>query len=128
MTPADRDPTARGSVTRVRRGRNAARLRRYLVQIPYFVVLLGLLAAAVLVPPSILAATDPGLFLPALDAAGTFGITLLFGIIPAACVWRLRQDENSEVFVPGGEPVLASMVGLSAFVIGEGALDALGLV
>ncbi|MAU83576.1 MULTISPECIES: DUF3017 domain-containing protein [Gordonia] len=49
MTPADRDPTARGSVTRVRRGRNAARLRRYLVQIPYFVVLLGLLAAAVLV-------------------------------------------------------------------------------
>merc|ERR1712216_845395 len=43
-----------------------------------------ILAAAVLVPPSILAATDPGLFLPALDAAGTFGITLLFGIVPAA--------------------------------------------
>merc|ERR1711924_220607 len=53
-----------------------------------------ILAAAVLVPPSILAATDPGLFLPALDAAGTFGITLLFGIIPAACVWRLRQDKT----------------------------------
>ena len=74
------------------------------------------------------AATDPGLFLPALDAAGTFGITLLFGIIPAACVWRLRQDENTEVFVPGGDAVLAAMVGLSAFVIGEGALDALGLI
>ena len=87
-----------------------------------------ILAAAVLVPPSILAATDPGLFLPALDAAGTFGITLLFGIIPAACVWRLRQDENTEVFVPGGDAVLAAMVGLSAFVIGEGALDALGLL
>ena len=86
------------------------------------------LAAAVLVPPSVLAAVDPGLFLPALDAAGTFGITLLFGIIPAACVWRLRKDENTEVFVPGGEPVLASMVGLSAFVIGEGALDALGFL
>ena len=87
-----------------------------------------ILAAAVLVPPSILAAVDPGLFLPALDAAGTFGITLLFGIIPAACVWRLRQDENTAVFVPGGDAVLAAMVGLSAFVIGEGALDALGLV
>ena len=82
-----------------------------------------------LVPPSILAATDPGLFLPALDAAGTFGITLLFGIIPAACAWQLRrEDESSEVFVPGGDAVLAAMVGLSAFVIGEGALDALGLV
>ena len=87
-----------------------------------------ILAAAVLVPPSILAATDPGLFLPALDAAGTFGITLLFGIIPAACAWRLRQDENTEVFVPGGDAVLAAMVALSAFVIGEGALDALGLI
>ena len=87
-----------------------------------------ILAAAVLVPPSILAAVDPTLFLPALDAAGTFGITLLFGIIPAACVWRLRQDENTEVFVPGGDAVLAAMVGLSAFVIGEGALDALGFL
>jgi tyrosine-specific transport protein len=87
------------------------------------------LAAAVLVPPSILAATDPTLFLPALDAAGTFGITLLFGIIPAACAWRLRRDDSSsEVFVPGGDAVLAAMVGLSAVVIGEGALDALGLV
>lgn len=87
------------------------------------------LAAAVLVPPSILAATDPTLFLPALDAAGTFGITLLFGIIPAACAWRLRRDDSSsEVFVPGGDAVLAAMVGLSVVVIGEGALDALGLV
>ena len=66
--------------------------------------------------------------MPALDAAGTFGITLLFGIIPAACVWRLRRDENSEIFVPGGDAVLAAMVGLSAFVIGEGALDALGFL
>merc|ERR1719506_230919 len=77
-----------------------------------------ILAAAVLVPPSIVAALDPTLFLPALDAAGTFGITLLFGIIPAACAWQLRQGETSEVFVPGGDAVLAAMVGLSAFVIG----------
>ena len=67
--------------------------------------------------------------MPALDAAGTFGITLLFGIIPAACAWQLRrEDESSEIFVPGGDAVLAAMVALSAFVIGEGALDALGLV
>ena len=88
-----------------------------------------ILAAAVLVPPSIVAALDPTLFLPALDAAGTFGITLLFGIIPAACAWQLRrEDESTEIFVPGGDAVLAAMVALSAFVIGEGALDALGLV
>merc|ERR1711924_541166 len=76
-----------------------------------------ILAAAVLVPPSILAATDPGLFLPALDTAGTFGITTLFGIVPAACAWQLRREDTAEVFVPGGEAVLAAMVGLSAFVI-----------
>jgi tyrosine-specific transport protein len=89
-----------------------------------------ILAAAVLVPPSIVAATDPTLFLPALDAAGTFGITMLFGVIPAACVWRLRQGETSSdaVFVPGGNAVLATMAALSMFVIGEGALDALGLI
>ena len=75
-----------------------------------------ILAAAVLVPPSVLAAVDPGCS-PALDAAGTFGITLLFGIVPAACAWQLRrEDESSEVFVPGGDAVLAAMVGLSAFV------------
>jgi tyrosine-specific transport protein len=88
-----------------------------------------ILAAAVLVPPSIVASVDPSLFLPALDAAGTFGITLLFGIIPAACVWQLRrEDGSSEIFVPGGDAVLAAMVALSAFVIGEGALDALGFL
>jgi len=32
------------------------------------------------------------------------------------------------VFLPGGDAVLAAMVALSAFVIGEGSLDALGVI
>ena len=49
----------------------------------------------------------------------------------------LRQEPHEVGFVhvvsfvhgvPGGAAVLAAMVGLSAFVIGEGALDALGLI
>merc|ERR1719324_1669412 len=84
-----------------------------------------ILAAAVLVPPLFLAATDPTLFLPALDAGGTFGVTLQFGIIPAACVWRLRKIEASSnvAFVPGGDAVLAAVAVISFLIIGEGTLE-----
>merc|ERR1719247_1329963 len=89
-----------------------------------------ILAAAVLVPPLFLAATDPTLFLPALDAGGTFGVTLQFGIIPAACVWRLRQIEASSdvAFVPGGNAVLAAVAVISFLIIGEGTLEGFGLI
>jgi tyrosine-specific transport protein len=89
-----------------------------------------ILAAAVLVPPLFLAATNPTLFLPALDAGGTFGIPLLFGIVPAACVWRLRQNEASSdvVFVPGGDAVLAAVAVISLLIIGKGTLDGFGLI
>ena len=46
------------------------------------------------------AATDPGLFLPALDAAGRVASRSAFGIMPAACAWRRRED--------GGFPARAS--------------------
>jgi tyrosine-specific transport protein len=89
-----------------------------------------ILAAAVLVPPLFLAATDPTLFLPALDAGGTFGVTLQFGIIPAACVWRLRQIKVSSdvAFVPGGDAVLAAVAVISFLIIGEGTLEGFGLI
>lgn len=47
MSPTGRD--GGGSVIRPGRSSTAQRVRRYVVQIPYFVVLLGLLVAAVLV-------------------------------------------------------------------------------
>ena len=61
-----------------------------------------------------------------------YGITFLFGVVPAACCWRLRRDagaeEANEAYVPGGDAVLAAMVALSGGVIVEGALDAAGMV
>jgi len=89
------------------------------------------LATAVLVPPTLLAMSRPDIFLPALDTAGTFGITILFGIVPAACAWQLRRDDadaEAESFVPGGDAVLLVMAGLSAGIIFEGALDRLGML
>ena len=39
--------------------------------------------ALVLVPPMLFALVDPDVFFGALDTAGTFGISLLFGLVPA---------------------------------------------
>eukprot|EP01042_Synura_sphagnicola_P010151 gene10151-13035_t len=42
----------------------------------------------VIVPPLLIALVDPTVFLSALDASATFGVTFLFLILPAAIVWR----------------------------------------
>lgn len=85
-----------------------------------------LLAAIVLGPPAALAAFDPTVFLGALDAAGTFGITTLFGIVPAACAYALRrEDPGRERYVPGGDATLAVMAALSLAVVVEGGADLL---
>ena len=49
-----------------------------------------LLFGAVLVPPLIVAILDPDIFHDALDYAGTFGISILFGAIPAVMALRMR--------------------------------------
>ncbi|KAJ1433813.1 Tryptophan/tyrosine permease, partial [Ochromonadaceae sp. CCMP2298] len=49
--------------------------------------LLYLLALA---PPLLAALLDPDIFLGALDAAGTFGISILFGALPALLALKLR--------------------------------------
>jgi len=48
------------------------------------------LYALVLVPSTVVAIADPSIFLDALDAAGTYGISLLFGILPALLALALR--------------------------------------
>jgi hypothetical protein len=53
---------------------------------PLFHALFG----AVLVPPLIVAILDPDIFHDALDYAGTFGISILFGAIPAVMALRMR--------------------------------------
>ena len=49
------------------------------------------LYALVLVPSAVVAIADPSIFLDALDAAGTYGISLLFGILPALLAIALRR-------------------------------------
>uniref|UniRef100_A0A0G4IB61 Amino acid transporter transmembrane domain-containing protein n=1 Tax=Chromera velia CCMP2878 TaxID=1169474 RepID=A0A0G4IB61_9ALVE len=46
-----------------------------------------------LVPPFLFALGDSSVFFKAIDNAGTFGISTLFGFIPAAVAWRLRYGE-----------------------------------
>mmetsp|Transcript_15894 Transcript_15894/g.26741 ORF Transcript_15894/g.26741 Transcript_15894/m.26741 type:complete len:602 (-) Transcript_15894:751-2556(-) len=48
----------------------------------------------VLVPPFVVALADPTIFLNAMDAAGTFGISLLFGVLPAVLAYKQRSERN----------------------------------
>eukprot|EP00186_Timspurckia_oligopyrenoides_P005001 CAMPEP_0182450600 /NCGR_PEP_ID=MMETSP1172-20130603/42386_1 /TAXON_ID=708627 /ORGANISM="Timspurckia oligopyrenoides, Strain CCMP3278" /LENGTH=533 /DNA_ID=CAMNT_0024648267 /DNA_START=128 /DNA_END=1732 /DNA_ORIENTATION=+ len=89
----------------------------------------SLLFGCTLIPPLGIALAAPDLFFAALDSAGTYGITLLFGILPAAMVWKIRAERadwmqaesssntnrNSNEFsipqlVPGGNAVLAAVI------------------
>jgi len=55
------------------------------------------LYALVLVPSALVAIADPSIFLNALDAAGTYGISLLFGILPAVLALALRRYSRSHL-------------------------------
>lgn len=93
--------------------------------------------ALVLLPPMLFAIVDPDIFFGALDSAGTFGISLLFGLVPAVMAWRQRYglDDstggNSLVappMIPGGKLSLTAMIGIATTIITEGALDKLGFL
>ena len=80
------------------------------------------LYALVLLPPVLVASSDPSLFFAALDNAGTFGILTLFGILPPAMAWQQRYGPEAapaaEPAVPGGRATLALMIGAASAVIG----------
>lgn len=81
---------------------------------------------ATLVPPVAFTALSPDIFLQALDAAGTYGIAVLFGGLPAAMAWRNRQKEGKEGFKPflgGGDAVLAVVALVPALLIGNKILE-----
>nr|GMD73677.1 tyrosine-specific transport protein isoform X1 [Ipomoea batatas] len=74
------------------------------------------------VPPLILSLLDPEIFFKALDFAGTYGVLVLFGLLPAAMSWSDRYSESSKsprlpALVPGGRLTLSLVLGGSAFVI-----------
>lgn len=64
----------------------------------------------VVIPPLLLAIQFPNLFYSALEFAGTYGVLLLFGIIPVAMVYSERYVDNTtltrDTLVPGGIPML----------------------
>jgi tyrosine-specific transport protein len=77
-----------------------------------------------LLPAMSLSSLNPKIFLTALDYAGSFSISVLGGIIPAAIIWMQRyQQQNScsitKPLVPGGRVTLFMMIGVALFVIVE---------
>ena len=49
---------------------------------------------AAILPPTVLALSFPDIFFKALDYAGTYGVLLLFGLIPAAMAWSERCSRH----------------------------------
>ncbi|XP_028803902.1 uncharacterized protein LOC114758972 isoform X3 [Neltuma alba] len=79
-----------------------------------------------LVPPLVLSSLDPEIFFKALDFAGTYGVLVLFGIIPAAMSWSDRySNSNSDSsptvklpeLVPGGKITLLLVLGGAGYVV-----------
>ncbi|ESQ41963.1 hypothetical protein EUTSA_v10013310mg [Eutrema salsugineum] len=84
-----------------------------------------LLYLLTLVPPLVLSLLDPEIFFKALDFAGTYGVLVLFGILPAAMSWSDRYSVSSSTataktfprLVPGGKFTLSLVMGAAGYVI-----------
>lgn len=75
-----------------------------------------------LFPPLVLSLLDPEIFFKALDFAGTYGVLVLFGVLPAAMSWSERYSDASKSpnlppLVPGGKFTLAIVMGGALLVI-----------
>ncbi|KAL9405265.1 hypothetical protein Peur_002237 [Populus x canadensis] len=75
-----------------------------------------------LIPPLVLALLEPEIFFKALDFAGTYGVLVLFGIIPAAMAWSDRYSSSSTSIklpqlVPGGKVTLSLVMGAAGCII-----------
>ncbi|CAI9106067.1 OLC1v1005125C1 [Oldenlandia corymbosa var. corymbosa] len=84
-----------------------------------------------LFPPLVLSLYDPEIFFKALDFAGTYGVLVLFGILPATMSWSDRYSNSSDFpklpqLVPGGKLTLSLVIGVSAFVIVSEVIENLG--
>ncbi len=73
-----------------------------------------------ILPPTALALVQPDLFFSALDVAGTYGVLVLFGILPALMVYSERYGGTTlsqYQLVPGGRVVLGLVGGAAVMVI-----------
>ncbi len=90
--------------------------------------------ALVLVPPIAPSVLNPNIFFEAMDSAGAFGISVLFGIIPAVMAWRSRysdetiKEEERSPMVFGGKVMLAIVIAIASTVFMQRALTMLSLI
>lgn len=95
----------------------------------------------VVMPPVVIAATNPDIFISALDVAGAYGVLSLFGLLPAAMAWRERYGGGPDGparggaaaaqhvrVVPGGKPVIIGVAALAGGVILHELLELLAAV
>jgi len=65
---------------------------------------------ATVFPPAVFCVLYRDIFLKALDVAGTYGIAVLFGILPAAMAWKSRENiQGFPKALPGGKLILVGM-------------------
>ncbi|MEM8503219.1 MAG: aromatic amino acid transport family protein [Cyanobacteria bacterium P01_D01_bin.1] len=88
--------------------------------------------ALILLPPLILSALNPNIFLTAISWAGAFGNSVLFGIVPAVMVWKL-QDGNkihgtSRLTFYSTRVLLSVTIGVAVLVILQNAAIKLGVL
>ena len=74
----------------------------------------------VFIPPLLLSVLSPTIFFDAIEVAGAFGVSVLFGVLPALMVWKARYGKvtGEDVTRKEGETASAS----ESFVFGEKAL------
>ncbi len=85
--------------------------------------------ALILIPPTILSTLSPHIFFDAIDISGAFGISILFGIIPAVMIWKQRYQSDIETvpMIGGGKGLLSVMIGIASFVLIQHVLIQAGL-
>lgn len=84
--------------------------------------------ALTIIPPTILACLQPDVFFYALDVAGTYGVLVLFGILPALMVYSERYGKttlSAYQLVPGGRGVLVLVAAVAAAIIANQALGSM---
>ena len=89
-----------------------------------------------LLPPVIWAMGDPTSFIAALDIGGTYGVMLLFGVLPPLLSYAQRYNQEGDgdrlregrvQLLGGGKPALYVIGGVSLAVIAHSLLDTLGV-
>jgi tyrosine-specific transport protein len=79
----------------------------------------GILCLLSVIPPFLFSVAYPNIFIEALGFAGAYGAVVLYGIMPAFMVWKMRYHKNVllEPIVPFGKGALLLVILFSLTVI-----------